>query len=135
MENAKWYTLTWIIFHKLTATLKKPKKKYKYIKFFNEFKYIIPCSYCKKHYINMLNSTEFAINKKSLFKWTINIHNNVNTVKNTDIWPINKKTKLYYKKLKLPKNIVDIFINEYKQFIPYNNLLKMEKLLRELIII
>ena len=134
MENYKWYTLTWIIFHKMTSKLKKPKNKDKYIEFFNLFKYIIPCNYCKNHYIDMLHSETFKINEDTLFKWTVNIHNNVNKMLNKNVWPVNKKTKDYYKNLKLPINIIDIFINLYSvHYMPDNKyVLRLRDLAKEL---
>jgi len=51
--------------------------------FFNSFGATVPCGVCQNHYKNYIlkNPVEVAIADKQLFKWTVDLHNDIN-VKN-----------------------------------------------------
>ena len=74
-----WQNLTWLFFHKLSLNQAPNKNEY-YILFFNSFKTILPCSFCRNHYIKMIeedqNNLRKNINKKNEFNLSIDLLNN-----------------------------------------------------------
>ena len=116
MNMYLWQSTTWIFFHKLSLNQDISKNEH-YLKFFNSFKIIIPCSMCRNHYISMLNEPQFNlnnhINKKNLFNFTINIHNKVNKRLGSIEWSHNQANKHYnsfFLKFNDVKRFISIFI-------------------------
>ena len=93
-----WQNLTWLFFHKLSLNQEQDKNEY-YQTFFNSFKVILPCSFCRNHYIKMLdedkNNLKRNINKKNLFHLTIDLHNTVNSKTYKKIWGHVESDKYY----------------------------------------
>jgi len=49
--------------------------------FFESLQYLIPCPICKQHYVSHLSKMPVGPSlddRKDLFRWTINLHNDVN---------------------------------------------------------
>lgn len=49
--------------------------------FFESFLFLLPCPICKEHYATFLKTmpiTPFLDRREDLFKWTVQLHNNVN---------------------------------------------------------
>lgn len=113
MNMYLWQNITWIFYHKLSLNQDTSKNEH-YLKFFNSFQIIIPCSMCRNHYISMLKEPEFNlkenINKNNLFHFTINIHNNVNKRLGSSVWNYNQAKK-YYNSFFLNFRDVKKFIN------------------------
>ena len=107
-----WQSITWIFFHKLSLNQDTSKNNY-YEKFFNSFRYIIPCSICRNHYISMLNEPKLNLKKrienKTLFEFTIDIHNIVNKRIGGFQWNYEKSRKYY--------NSFFFNINNFEKFI------------------
>ena len=110
-----WQNITWIFFHKL-ALNQDFSKNIAYETFFNAFKTLIPCSMCRNHYILMLNEKEYNLKNnimnKTLFNFTIDIHNHVNIRTNRKVWNYDIGLK-HYKSFFLNFNDIKRFINIY----------------------
>ena len=110
-----WQHITWKIFHKL-ALNQDFNKNIAYETFFNAFKTLILFSICRNHYISMLNEKDYNlknnINSKTLFNFTIDIHNNVNIRTNRKYWNYEQAFK-HYKSFFLTFNDIKRFINIY----------------------
>ena len=105
-----WQILTWQIFHKITLNYNQEYKD-KYIKFFESFKTIIPCSICKNNYNDKINKLNLN-NVDDYFQMTINLHNDVNKLHNKRNWKI-EEAKNHYKKLNLSKKSIKMFLFSY----------------------
>lgn len=128
-----WKQTTWYVFH--TFTLKYLHEQHdQYVKFFKAFEQILPCEVCTNHYRYQLSRKDLSIdtniNASSIFGWTVNIHNNVNSTNQKKIWAIDE-ARQYYQKEKLDTKIIKIMILEYvkhnfkKGPVKTNNLLDM----------
>jgi len=61
---------------------------------------IIPCKYCKEHYINNLDIHKLKKSlhtKEKIIQWSIDMHNNVNSIKGKNIYTFNECNKIYNK--------------------------------------
>lgn len=88
MNPEKWGYHGWHFIHNIALgydeTFSYQKKK-NYIIFFDVISDVIPCEKCSKHYKEyILKNPPNIKNKDSLFKWTVDIHNNVNKILNKD---------------------------------------------------
>ena len=104
---------TWLIFHKVSLETNIDFDK-KYNIFFESFKKIIPCSFCRNHYIKNTKNINFCKNiwNNNLFELTVDLHNNVNELKKIEKWNYNK-AKNYYSNYRLKKEELIFFINFY----------------------
>lgn len=99
-----WGPPAWFFIHSIAFNYPEnpsPIEKTKYKQFFESLKYVIPCPVCQEHYIVNLKKHDLdkaLIDKISLIKWTINMHNSVNIINN-------KKKPDYSQIIKLYKNI------------------------------
>jgi len=72
-----------------------------YTDFFNSLQYVLPCPKCSKNYKKHLkihpleNSLE---NSDSLFKWTVDIHNEVNKINNKPLYTYDEAYNEYLNK-------------------------------------
>ena len=69
--------------------------------FFESLKFLLPCSICRKHYIQHFQNnpiTPALDNRNSLIKWTIDIHNQVNQMLNKPVWT-QEEVVAYYMRL------------------------------------
>jgi len=106
MDPSLWGYNGWAFIHNIALgynDINNYQTKNNFNIFFNSIGDVIPCKKCSKHYKEyILNNPPNLENKDSLFKWTIDIHNNVNKILNKDIityeeaydiWLNNKKNK------------------------------------------
>lgn len=127
-----WQNLTWLFFHKmsLNQNLEENMNEHYQI-FFNSFRVILPCSFCRNHYILMLdeekNNLTKNIQKKRLFNLTIDLHNIVNSKTYKRVWSYDEANK-HYKKFFLNFNLVKKFIFVYINYNFKKGPLKTEKL-------
>ena len=117
MEPKNWGKFGWGFIHNVALGYSEDltyMKKDQYRKFFEAIGDVLPCLDCQTHYKEMLvNNPPVLVNKDTLFKWTVDIHNKVNERLNKkiisydeayNIWtksdiikPIKKtENKLYY---------------------------------------
>jgi mitochondrial FAD-linked sulfhydryl oxidase len=117
MEPKNWGKFGWGFIHNVALGYSEDltyMKKEQYRKFFEAIGDVLPCLDCQTHYKDMLvNIPPVLVNKDTLFKWTVDIHNKVNERLNKkivsydeayNIWtksdiikPIKKtENKLYY---------------------------------------
>ncbi len=93
-----WQQSTWKIFHLISLKYIDERKDI-YNNFFNTFKFILPCEICEQHYRSQLLRTNLNLeknnNKNDLFRWTVNIHNNVNSMNNKKIMSYEEARKIY----------------------------------------
>ena len=84
MDPTVWGPKLWFVIH--TVALNFPDNPtYEIIRqhedFFNNLKYIIPCDKCRLHYTQRLDKnpvTKYLKDSNTLFKYTIDLHNEVN---------------------------------------------------------
>jgi len=89
------YHLTWNIFHKISLYYNESYKNF-YITFFETFKKIIPCKICRNHYIEYMNNNFYEnIDKGTIFYWTIDLHNNINSINNKRLWNYDEAKEYY----------------------------------------
>ena len=118
MEPEIWGPHGWIFLH--TITLNYPHKptlydKEHYKNFFLNLQNVLPCQYCTHNYKLHLRKypiDKFLDSKKSLVKWLINIHNEVNII-------FNKKTITYEEFIQIYKNIYNTKNNTKKNYTKY----------------
>lgn len=99
----EWGPSAWKFIH--YVALKYPKNpteedKKQYFIFFHNLQFILPCDKCAKHFKDNLlkNPIQSSLdNNKTLFKWTVDIHNMVNK-------DLNKKEVTYEEALKIYLN-------------------------------
>ena len=114
MDSSIWGPSLWNSLHLIT--LNYPEKpsyavRKQYYDFFNNLRYIIPCIYCRKNYIEHLNEIPLEPHLDSrqlLVKWLIDIHNLVNKSLNKPEKSFSNINELYsdiYKRLKSKKII------------------------------
>ena len=117
MEPKNWGNFGWGFIHNVALGYSEDltyMKKEQYRKFFEAIGDVLPSLDCQTHYKDMLvNNPPVLVNKDTLFKWTVDIHNKVNKRLNKkiisydeayNIWtksdiikPIKKtENKLYY---------------------------------------
>lgn len=93
-----WGPSIWMMIHFFAANLKQEKIKY-YHEFITSLTYVIPCEECRKHLRNNLNKYPLILNNSSnnysIFEWSCNLHNVVNTQLKKTVYPYCKS--LFYK--------------------------------------
>jgi hypothetical protein len=93
-----WGPCIWMMIHFFAANLKNDKIKY-YVEFIKSLTYVIPCEECRKHLRENLNKYPLIVNNKSnnysIFEWSCNLHNVVNTQLKKTVYPYCKS--LLYK--------------------------------------
>jgi len=120
MDPEKWGYHGWNFIHNIALGYDETfsyQKKQNYINFFDVISDVIPCEKCSKHYKEYISKNRPNIkNKDSLFKWTVDIHNNVNKILNKDQISYNKAyniwldEKINTKNTINNKNIFNIFL-------------------------
>lgn len=118
-----WGPYTWYLFHCLSLSW-NPKNIDKYIAFFNLIQKMIPCHICKGHFQRNLRKPKYNIRKNCsngilMFKWLVDLHNEVNKMSHKRVLNYNQVTKQYLTKkgLKVNHGLILIFLRE---FIGYN---------------
>ena len=113
-----WFTLHTVSFEYPINPTQQDKKIY--YNYYDSYKYLLPCSVCRKNYkinlkelplINSLNS------RRDLVHWVIDIHNKVNTETGKRLYSYEEAIKLYEKllnrKINLNNNKNNNEINAY----------------------
>ena len=101
MDTTVWGPPFWFTLH--TISLNYPDNptyiiRQQHLLFFESLKSILPCSICRNHYKDFLQKqpiSPYLDNKKSLKRWVLDCHNNVNKLNNKKIWTI-KEMENYY---------------------------------------
>ena len=112
IDQDQWGPSGWSFIHYIA--LKYPKDptnedKEKYFTFFNTLQYVLPCEKCAANYgknLEELPIRESLSNNADLFKWTVDIHNLVNT-------ELNKPTLTYEEALNIYLNKTNKTYNVY----------------------
>ena len=84
MDTSVWGPSMWKTLHLITFNYpEKPSfaQKKQFYDFFNNLRYVIPCVFCRKNYVEHLNQIPLEPhldNNQQLIKWLIDIHNLVN---------------------------------------------------------
>jgi len=93
-----WGPTIWMMIHFFAANLTNNKIKY-YVEFIKSLIYVIPCEVCRKHLRENLKKLPLIINNKSnnysIFEWSCNLHNIVNTQLKKKVYPYCQS--LFYK--------------------------------------
>ncbi len=122
MQTTKWGPSGWNLFHNVAISyVPNSKNALMYKKFYENFKYILPCKYCRESYEKIFNQTrieQYLHNSERLYYWTYLIHNNVNDkLRNQgfkqDANPSYASIKKYYEK----KCYNECSYNDYVTFI------------------
>ncbi len=101
MDPTIWGPKLWFVIH--TFALNYPdnptyEDKRVMEEFFNNLKYSIPCKKCKIHYRQRLERNpivNYLDNKQSLFKFTIDLHNQVNKSLGKKIYSYDEVVEIY----------------------------------------
>ena len=94
MDTTIWGPPFWFTLH--TISLNYPDNptyimRQQHLLFFESLKTILPCSICRNHFKEFLQKqpiSPYLDNKKSLKRWVLDCHNNVNKLTNKKIWSI-----------------------------------------------
>ena len=96
-----WGPDAWSFIHYVALgypTNPSDQDKENYKNFYNNIQNILPCSKCSKNYIRHLKDFPIEnslINNQELFKWTIDIHNEVNKELNKRVYSYQEITNKY----------------------------------------
>ena len=101
MEPTIWGPKLWFVIH--TFALKYPdnptyEDKRVMEEFFNNLKYSIPCNKCRVHYRQRLERdpiVNYLDSRQSLFKYTIDLHNQVNKSLGKKIYSYDEVVQIY----------------------------------------
>ena len=103
MDPKVWGPHGWQFLHSITlAYPDNPtlEDKNNHAQFFNGIQNILPCQRCRDHYslsLQELPVEQHLENKESLFRWLVDIHNQVNVKNNKREYSYDEVTKLYEK--------------------------------------
>ena len=82
MQTTKWGPSGWNLFHNVAIGYKPTREnKARYRAFYESFKQILPCKYCRQSYSTFFDATpidRFLVSSEQLFYWTYLMHNKVN---------------------------------------------------------
>ena len=102
MNIKLWGPGLWELIHTITynygiITLDQKKIK-QYIIFFTEMAHIIPCIYCREHYIGYLNKypiKNYINSYDSIINWVNNLHNRINSKLNKTVYSLKTSKEKY----------------------------------------
>ena len=84
-----WGKQAWHFIHMVALTYPiKPTEedKNKYYNFFSSLQNVLPCPICASHFKDNMEKNPINLkNQESLFKWTVDIHNEVNKKNNKKV--------------------------------------------------
>lgn len=99
MNQNIWGKHAWFLLH--TLTLAYPldpcqRDKDNYTAFLKSFAKVIPCDVCRVHYTRNLKENPPRLdNRKELFQWLVDLHNEVNGRTGKRTWTYDEVLKLY----------------------------------------
>ena len=101
MDPNVWGPKLWFMIH--TIALNYPdnptyQDRRSYEEFYNSLKYVIPCEKCRIHYTQRLKRMPIINhldNSNTLFKYTIDLHNQVNKSLNKKIYSYEEVMEIY----------------------------------------
>lgn len=118
-----WGPPLWGIIHLLTILVSMEKKNIEKLKkFLESLQYLLPCQFCRDHYIENVNiylkngnkwRKEIFSNKKIIIYCMIILHQRVNIQNNKNIYSIHHYYNYWINK-KLKKKYLKIYINKLK---------------------
>ena len=101
MDPTIWGPKLWFFIHSLALNF-PDNPTYQdirhYEEFFNSLKFIIPCEKCRFHYKERLEKSPIINHLKNsdvLFKYTVDLHNDVNKSLNKKIYTYEEVVKIY----------------------------------------
>ena len=101
MDPTVWGPKLWFVIHTIALNYpNNPTYEDKRVmeEFFNNLKSIIPCDKCRIHYRQRLERNpiiNYLDNKESIFRYTINLHNQVNKSLNKKIYSYDEVVQIY----------------------------------------
>lgn len=99
MNQNIWGRHLWFFLHTLTFNYPlNPTKENKeqMMQLLNSLKNLIPCSVCRKHYVQNITEHEPQLdNREKFFKWMVNLHNIVNGYTGRRNWSYDEVLKYY----------------------------------------
>jgi hypothetical protein len=101
MDPEVWGPKLWFVIHTFALNYpNNPSYEDKRVmeEFFNNLKYSIPCNKCRVHYRQRLERDpiiNYLDNKQSLFKYTIDLHNQVNKSLGKKIYTYDEVVQIY----------------------------------------
>lgn len=82
MQTTKWGPSGWNLFHNIAINyVPTHENKYIYKQFYENFKHILPCKYCRESYsvfFAEIPIDQYLVSSERLYYWTYLIHNKVN---------------------------------------------------------
>jgi hypothetical protein len=129
MDPQIWGKHGWIFLHSVTlAYPDEPTEndKQNYRTFFNTLPTILPCSTCRQNlnkHMEKLSLEQALINKKSLVKWLISIHNETNIALGKPIISYDEFIEIYKQLYSQSKtNKIELFTNTISHNNNQNNI-------------
>lgn len=127
MDPTIWGPKLWFFIH--TLALNYPDSptyndKRSIEEFFNNLKHTLPCEKCKQHYIQRLETSPIINhlhNRSQLFKYTVDLHNQVNA-------SLDKKIYSYEEALEIYKNHYDKNYKTKKTFSRFTHWINLKHL-------
>jgi len=127
MDPSVWGPKLWFVIH--TMALNFPdnpsyEDKRHYEEFFNNLTFLIPCDKCRIHYTDRIRKNPIINhleNSDMLFRYTVNLHNDVN--------------KSLHKPLHTYEQVINIYKKEYGENVDENCLIKKKHLIGFMIFI
>lgn len=108
MEPKNWGKFGWGFIH--NVALGYPNNEISYMEkeqyriFFTVIGDVLPCEDCRKHYKEMIkDSPPVLVDRNSIFKWTVDIHNKVNKRLNKKIITLSEAYNIWTKETKNKK--------------------------------
>jgi hypothetical protein len=102
MNPKIWGPDAWSFIHSVALNYPKnptSEDREHYYGFYNNLKYILPCPICADNYgkhINDLQLTDAVLSsRKSLFNWTVDLHNKVNRMKGRSEYSYDRAIEKY----------------------------------------
>ncbi len=101
MDPTVWGRGLWIFIHSVALNYPEhpdPIDKKNVYNFFTNLENVIPCSTCRNNYnlhMNKLPLSSYLNNKNDLFKWTVEMHNIVNSDLGKPILTVEQAKNIY----------------------------------------
>lgn len=101
-----WGPCLWNAIHTLcigAPDVIPPVIQVQYTTYFNALPYVLPCSKCTKHLIEIYKKypiDQYVDGKKNLFKWSVLVHNEVNISTGKEPMDVDSAYNYWEKKLK-----------------------------------
>ena len=123
MNQNIWGPHAWFLLHTLSLAYPlKPTQKDKddYMSFLQGFGKVVPCEICKVHFARNLRENPPTLeNREDVFKWTVDLHNEINGRTGKRAFTYQEAHKLYQEKYQkdIPLNASQVPKANFRNFL------------------